>query len=147
MVRFFQVIAAAVSLVLAVAVRARRSPPPIRNRRAARPELEPNLGWLNTDKPLRLSDELKGHVVVLDFWTYCCINCMHILPDLASTEAEFKNEPVVVIGVHSAKFENESDRKAIRAAMQRYSIHHPVVVDKLFAIWRKYGARGGLRLS
>lgn len=141
MVRFFQVLAAAFSLVLAVAVRAQEPAADPEPPRSA-PELEPNLGWLNTDKPLRLSDELKGHVVVLDFWTYCCINCMHILPDLAALEAEFKNDPVVVIGVHSAKFENESDRKAIRAAMQRYSIHHPVVVDKLFAIWRKYGAKG-----
>lgn len=105
-------------------------------------ELEPNLGWLNTDKPLRLSDELKGHVVVLDFWTYCCINCMHILPDLAAIEERFKDQPVIVIGVHSAKFENESDRKAIRAAMQRYAIHHPVVVDDTYGIWTKYGAKG-----
>ncbi len=105
-------------------------------------ELEPNLGWLNTDTPLRLSDELKGHVVVLDFWTYCCINCVHILPDLAAIEEKFKDQPVIVIGVHSAKFDNESDRKAIRAAMQRYAIHHPVVVDQTFGIWGKYGAKG-----
>ena len=108
----------------------------------AAPELAPNLGWLNTDRPLRLSDELKGHVVVLDFWTYCCINCMHILPDLSYLEEKYKDEPVVVIGVHSAKFENESDRRAIRSAVLRYSIHHPVVVDKDFAIWRRYGAKG-----
>ncbi len=141
MVRCFQLLAAVCSLVLAFGVRAHQPDADPEPPRTA-PELEPNLGWLNTDKPLRLSEELKGHVVVLDFWTYCCINCMHILPDLAALEVEFKNDPVVVIGVHSAKFENEGDRKAIRAAMQRYSIHHPVVVDKLFAIWRKYGAKG-----
>ncbi len=106
------------------------------------PELEPNLGWLNTDTPLRLSHELKGHIVVLDFWTYCCINCMHILPDLAAIEEKFKDQPVIVIGVHSAKFDNETDRKAIRAAMQRYAIHHPVVVDEMYGIWAKYGAKG-----
>src|SRR3954462_5608557 len=110
------------------------TPPPVAH------ELEPNLGWLNTDKPLRFSDELKGHVVVLDFWTYCCINCMHILPDLAKIEAKYKDEAVEVIGGHSAKFNNESDQQAIRKAVARCSIHHPVVVDKGFAIWRQYGA-------
>ncbi len=72
------------------------------------PELDAGLGWLNTDRPLRLGDELRGRVVVLDFWTYCCINCMHILPDLAYLEDKYANEPVTFIGVHSAKFSNEA---------------------------------------
>lgn len=106
------------------------------------PELEPNLGWLNTDKPLRFREELKGHVVVLDFWTLCCINCIHILPDLEYLEKKYANDPVVVIGVHSAKFTNEAERQSIRHAIFRYHIEHPVVIDKDFAIWRRYGARG-----
>ncbi|TVQ59276.1 MAG: hypothetical protein EA379_11620 [Phycisphaerales bacterium] len=105
------------------------------------PELTPNLGWLNTDRELRFSDELKGHVVLLDFWTYCCINCMHVLPDLHYLEHAFKDEPFVVIGVHSAKFDNESDRRNVRNAVQRYEIAHPVVVDKDMNIWRKYTVR------
>ncbi len=105
------------------------------------PELEPNLGWLNTDRPLRLSDELKGHVVLLDFWTYCCINCLHVIPDLKYLEAKYADEPFVVIGVHSAKFTAEGERDRIRNAMFRYGIEHPVVVDDSFAIWRKYRAR------
>lgn len=106
------------------------------------PELAPNLGWLNSDRPLRFSDELKGHVVVLDFWTYCCINCMNILPDLEYLEEKYKDEPFVVVGVHSAKFANEKERQSIRNAMLRYGIHHPVVVDDGMAIWQAFTVRG-----
>ena len=106
------------------------------------PELAPNLGWLNTDRPLRLNDELKGHVVLLDFWTYCCINCMHILPDLEALEDKYADEPFIVVGVHSAKFTNEAQRESIRNAIFRYGITHPVVVDDNFAVWNKFGARG-----
>ncbi len=105
------------------------------------PELAPNLGWLNTDRPLRFSDELKGHVVLLDFWTYCCINCMHVLPDLEYLEEKYADEPFVVIGVHSAKFAEEGDRQSVRHAMQRYDIHHPVVIDDGRQIWGQFGVR------
>ena len=69
------------------------------------PELTGHRGWLNTDKPLSLAG-LKGKVVLLDFWTYGCINCIHIIPDLKKLEAKYANQ-LVVIGVHSAKFKNE----------------------------------------
>ncbi len=105
------------------------------------PQLEKNLGWLNTDRPLRFREDLRGQVVLLDFWTYCCINCMHILPDLAYLEEKYKDQPFVVIGVHSAKFDNEAERRNIRAAMLRYEIKHPVVIDDKMNIWRKYGVR------
>ncbi|HID20935.1 MAG TPA: redoxin domain-containing protein, partial [Planctomycetaceae bacterium] len=61
--------------------------------------------WLNTSRELSLH-ELRGKVVLLDFWTYCCINCMHVLPDLKYLEKKYAKQ-LVVIGVHSAKFENE----------------------------------------
>jgi thiol-disulfide isomerase/thioredoxin len=105
------------------------------------PELDQGLAWLNTDRPLRFAQELKGQVVLLDFWTYCCINCMHILPDLEHLEQTFAGRPFVVIGVHSAKFDNEADRRSVRAAVQRYGIRHPVVLDDDMRIWRAYGAR------
>ncbi len=105
------------------------------------PDLDGGLAWLNTDRPLRLSDELRGQIVVLDFWTYCCMNCMHILPDLAYLEHKYRNDPVAFIGVHSAKFTNEASRETIRAAIQRYEIKHPVVVDDNMKIWRAYGVR------
>lgn len=105
------------------------------------PELEPNLGWINTDRPLRLKEELKGQVVLLDFWTYCCINCMQILPDLEYLEKKYASQPFIVIGVHSAKFENEEGRETIEAAVQRYKIHHPVVIDDDMGIWQRYAVQ------
>ena len=100
------------------------------------PELTGGRGWLNTDKPLSLA-ALKGKVVLLDFWTYGCINCMHIIPDLKKLEKRYPNE-LVVIGVHSAKFENEKDTENIRRIVLRYEIEHPIVNDADFTIWNAY---------
>src|SRR5258708_7517653 len=83
--------------------------------------------WFNTDKPISLAD-LKGRVIVLDFWTLCCINCIHTLPELAKLEKKYPNE-LVVIGVHSPKFENEKNTESIRKAILRYQGTHPVVND------------------
>ncbi len=102
------------------------------------PELEGGLAWLNTAGPLRLKD-LRGKIVVLDFWTLCCINCIHTLPDLAKLEKKYANQ-LVVIGVHSAKFENEKSSESIRKAILRYEISHPVVNDGDMKIWQTYGA-------
>ena len=103
------------------------------------PEFPEGMQWLNTEKPLRLAD-LRGKVVLLDFWTYCCINCMHILPDLAYLEDKYRHE-LVVIGVHAAKFANEREADNIRQAILRYEIEHPVVNDYQFQIWQHYTAR------
>ncbi len=105
------------------------------------PELTEGFGWLNTDRPLALGGELRGQVVVLDFWTYCCINCIHILPDLAYLEEKYAAEPVTFIGVHSAKFSNEASRDTIRAAILRYEIQHAVVIDEAMSLWRQYTVR------
>lgn len=103
---------------------------------APAPELEGGTEWLNTAGPLRLRD-LKGKIVLLDFWTYCCINCMHILPDLEKLEKKYPNE-LVVIGVHSAKFNAEKDSKNIREAILRYHIKHPVINDANHRLWDAY---------
>jgi DNA-binding beta-propeller fold protein YncE len=105
----------------------------------AAPEFPPNLDWLNTDRPITF-EQLKGKLVLLDFWTYGCINCMHIIPELAQLESEYPDE-LVVIGVHSAKFENEGDTDNIRQVILRYGLEHPVVNDKEFVIWQTWGAR------
>jgi len=102
------------------------------------PELPAEFAWLNTDRPLGFARELKGQVVLLDFWTYCCINCMHVLPDLAYLEEKYAREPFLVIGIHSAKFENEGHRATVRAAISRYEIRHPVVVDQEMRLWSEY---------
>lgn len=108
-------------------------------KRIQAPDFPAGFSWVNTDRPLRLDQELKGHVVVLDFWTYCCINCMHILPDLEYIEQKYAGQPVAVIGVHSAKFDNEADNSNILTACQRYRIAHPVIVDQNHRIWSAYG--------
>jgi thiol-disulfide isomerase/thioredoxin len=110
-----------------------------KKQRIEAPELEGGVGWLNTAGPIRLKD-LRGKIVVLDFWTFCCINCIHTLPDLAKLEKKYANE-LVVVGVHSAKFDNEKDTEAIRKAILRYEISHPVVNDARQRIWKAYGAQ------
>ncbi len=103
------------------------------------PDFPEGLEWLNTDRPLSLRD-LRGKVVLLDFWTYCCINCMHILPDLKRLEQKYANE-LVVIGVHSAKFFTEQETENIRQAILRYEIEHPVVNDNQMVVWSQYAVR------
>jgi DNA-binding beta-propeller fold protein YncE/thiol-disulfide isomerase/thioredoxin len=95
--------------------------------------------WLNTSSPLALKD-LRGKIVLFDFWTYCCINCMHVLPDLKYLEEKYGNE-LVVIGVHSAKFDNEKVSQNIRDAILRYEIQHPVINDSEMLIWNRFGTR------
>ncbi len=103
------------------------------------PEFPAGLTWLNSDKPLSVKG-LRGKVVLLDFWTYGCINCLHIIPDLKKLEAKYPNE-LVVIGVHSAKFATESDAGNLRQAVMRYGLEHPVVSDKEMRIWNEYAVR------
>lgn len=103
------------------------------------PDFPEGMEWINTDKPISLRD-LRGKVVILDFWTYCCINCIHIIPDLKKLEAKYANE-LVVIGVHSAKFTGERESANIRQAVLRYGIEHPVVNDNQMQIWSQYAVR------
>ena len=93
-------------------------------------------GWLNTARPIDLRD-LRGKIVLLDFWTYCCINCMHILPMLKQLEEKYPNQ-LVVIGVHSPKFNTEKDIENIRRAVLRYEISHPVINDSAKAEEEKF---------
>ena len=103
------------------------------------PDFPAGFAWHNVEKPLSLR-ALRGKVVLLDFWTYGCINCIHILPDLKKLERKYPNN-LVVIGVHSAKFANESDSANIRNALLRYNIQHPIVVDQNNRLWDEYAVR------
>src|SRR5262249_8186656 len=103
---------------------------------AKAPELTGGVAWLNTAKPLTLK-ELRGKIVLLDFWTLCCINCIHTLPDLAKLEKKYAKE-LVVIGVHSPKFDNEKQTESIKKAILRYEVKHPVVNDANMKIWQAY---------
>ena len=102
------------------------------------PDFPQYVDWLNTRKSYKLSD-FAGHPVLLDFWTYCCINCMHVLPDLRKLEEKYPE--LVVIGVHSAKFEGEKSTQNIREAILRYDIEHPVINDYKFEMWQQYAVR------
>ncbi|MER5394148.1 NHL domain-containing thioredoxin family protein [Saccharopolyspora sp. NPDC002686] len=110
-----------------------------RRARVRAPELT-GRQWLNTGgEELRLAD-FRGKVLVLDFWTFCCINCLHVLDELRPLEEEFAAE-VVTVGVHSPKFEHEADPAALVAAVERYAVHHPVLDDPELATWQNYAVK------
>lgn len=94
---------------------------------------------MNVERDL-VQEDLKGKVVVLDFFTYCCINCMHILPTLHELEERFEESgELIVVGIHSAKFENEKLSSNLKNAMIRYGIKHPVLNDPNAVLWNKFG--------
>ena len=107
--------------------------------RVRAPELRGAGGWINTDHPIALRD-LRGRVVLLDFWTFCCINCLRIVEELRPLEERF-GDRLVVIGVHSPKFPHESDHAAVARAVARHRITHPVLDDPDLETWQLYGVR------
>ncbi|MFJ3778011.1 NHL domain-containing thioredoxin family protein [Streptomyces sp. NPDC090075] len=117
------------------------SPAPTRRRARVRaPELVGKGGWLNTgDRQYTLAD-LRGRIVVLDFWTFCCINCLHVLDELRELE-ERHRDTVVIIGVHSPKFVHEAEHRAVVDAVERYGVEHPVLDDPELATWKQYAVR------
>lgn len=97
-------------------------------------------GWLNTGgKEISLAD-LRGKVVLLDFWTFCCVNCLHVLDELRELEAQHR-DVLVIVGVHSPKFVHEADPVALASAVERYEVHHPVLDDPNLTTWSAYAAR------
>lgn len=97
-------------------------------------------GWLNTGgKDVALAD-LRGKIVLLDFWTFCCINCLHVLDELRALEEQYR-DVLVIVGVHSPKFVHEADPDALVAAVERYEVHHPVLDDPELITWSAYTAR------
>ncbi|MDH5277478.1 MAG: redoxin domain-containing protein, partial [Actinomycetota bacterium] len=109
------------------------------------PELR-GRAWLNTGgRDLSLAD-LRGKVVVLDFWTFCCVNCLHVLDELRALEAKYA-DVLVVVGVHSPKFVHEADPAALSAAVERYGVEHPVLDDPELATWQQYAVRAWPTLS
>lgn len=97
-------------------------------------------GWLNTGGVELTLEKLRGKIVILDFWTFCCINCLHVLDELRPLETEFK-DVLVTVGVHSPKFEHEADPVALASAVERYDIQHPVLDDPELVTWQAYAAR------
>ncbi|MEU8850033.1 NHL domain-containing thioredoxin family protein [Streptomyces sp. NPDC048564] len=108
--------------------------------RVRAPELVGEGGWLNTgDRSYSLVD-LRGRIVILDFWTFCCINCLHVLDELRELEEKHR-DTVVVIGVHSPKFVHEAEHEAVVDAVERYGVEHPVLDDPELATWKQYAVR------
>ncbi|PXF48872.1 NHL repeat-containing protein 2 [Gracilariopsis chorda] len=105
------------------------------------PEFPRGSEWINS-RPLSLGKELKGKLVLLDFFTYCCINCQHVLPKLQQLESKYGEDGAggfVVVGVHSAKFTAERETANIAAAVERYEVHHPVLNDERMSLWNSLG--------
>ncbi|MFB7913598.1 NHL domain-containing thioredoxin family protein [Streptomyces sp. NPDC056061] len=108
--------------------------------RVRAPELIGKGGWLNTgDQQYTLAD-LRGRIVVLDFWTFCCVNCLHVLDELRALEEKHR-DTVVIIGVHSPKFVHEAEHQAVVDAVERYEVQHPVLDDPELATWKQYAVR------
>lgn len=103
------------------------------------PEIIPGGEWFNTD-PLKLAD-LKGKVVVVDFWTYTCINCIRTLPYLNSWHEAYADDGLVIIGVHTPEFEFEKDADNLAEAIADFDIKYPVVQDNDYSTWRAYKNR------
>ncbi|MFF7299509.1 thioredoxin-like domain-containing protein [Streptomyces sp. NPDC008265] len=114
--------------------------PAPRRARVRAPELIGKGGWINTGgKDLTLAD-FRGRVLILDFWTFCCINCLHVLDELRELEEKHR-DTVVIIGVHSPKFVHEAEHAAVVDAVERYGVHHPVLDDPELATWKQYAVR------
>lgn len=96
--------------------------------------------WFNIgDQDLSLKD-LRGKIVILDFWAFCCVNCLHVLDELRPLEAKY-SDVLVTVGVHSPKFDYEAETSAVAAAIERYDIAHPVINDPELITWQAYTAR------
>ncbi|KNE80268.1 MULTISPECIES: NHL domain-containing thioredoxin family protein [Streptomyces] len=108
--------------------------------RVRAPELTGKGGWLNTGGTSYTLADLRGRIVILDFWTFCCVNCLHVLDELRELEEKHR-DTVVVIGVHSPKFVHEAEHQAVVDAVERYEVHHPVLDDPELATWKQYAVR------
>ena len=107
------------------------------NARIAAPELSPSLDWVNTDAPPTLA-ALRGRVTVLNFWTFDCVNCRNVLPDLRYLENKY-HDGLSVIGVHTPKFEYQRRGEPVLKAVNRNHIRHPVANDPDYLMWQAYG--------
>ncbi|MGY0485593.1 NHL domain-containing thioredoxin family protein [Streptomyces sp. WG-D5] len=116
---------------------------PARTARRARvraPELVGKGGWLNTGGTGYTLADLRGRIVILDFWTFCCINCLHVLDELRELEEKHR-DTVVIVGVHSPKFVHEAEHGAVVDAVERYGVEHPVLDDPELVTWKQYAVR------
>ncbi|MBI4053116.1 MAG: thioredoxin family protein [Candidatus Diapherotrites archaeon] len=101
------------------------------------PELRGLTGYINTSSDISVAD-LKGKVVMVDFWTYSCINCIRTLPYLAAWDKKYRDKGLVIIGVHTPEFDFEKNIGNVREAVKKFGIEYPVVLDSDYATWNAY---------
>jgi thiol-disulfide isomerase/thioredoxin len=104
------------------------------------PELKGIVGYINTEEGIKISD-FRGKVVLIDFWTYSCINCIRTLPHLTSWDQKYKDKGLVIIGVHTPEFEFEKEIENVKSAMEKYGIEYIVVQDNNRATWKNFKNR------
>lgn len=129
----------AVMLLLGACQKSEKQPKNVQIPAINAPEFPEETEWLNTSKNYQLQD-FRGKIVLLDFWTYGCVNCYHILPYLKKLEQEFEKD-LLVLGIHSAKFETEKASTQIQKAVAKYGIMHPVLNDHDSKIWDSYAIK------
>lgn len=101
------------------------------------PEFIGGATWINS-APLRLKEELKGKVVLVDFWTYSCVNCIRTFPYLRQWYTSYKDKGLVIVGVHSPEFEFEKKTENVKKAAADFQLSYPIVQDNDFALWQSY---------
>lgn len=105
----------------------------------AAPEFTGIEKWLNSE-PLTMQ-QLKGKVVLVDFWTYTCINCINTLPHVKAWHQKYQQQGLTVVGVHTPEFPHERSTDNVRTAIKRFDIRYPVAQDNRYATWEAYGNR------
>ncbi len=113
---------------------------PARAREVEMPEFAGIVRWLNTEKPLTRAD-LRGKVVLVDFWTYSCINCIRTFPHVTSWHRKYADQGLVIVGVHTPEFDFEKNEDNVRAALAKHGIAYPVAMDNDYKTWRAYSNR------
>jgi thiol-disulfide isomerase/thioredoxin len=98
----------------------------------------PALKKAQTGEPLRFSEDLKGYVVIVHFWDYACINCIHTLPYLVAWWRRYRESRFLIIGVHTPEFEAAKDPENVESAILRFDLEYPVVTDPDYTTWHRY---------
>ena len=109
------------------------------SQRPAAPEFQGLAGWINTDP--RTMASLRGRVVLIDFWTYSCVNCVHTLPHLQALQSKYSSAGLTIVGVHSPEFDFEKSPGNVTAAVKRLGVTWPVALDSKMATWNAWGNR------
>jgi thiol-disulfide isomerase/thioredoxin len=108
--------------------------------RALAPEFDGVTRWLNVSSPVSLRG-LRGNVVLLEFWTFGCINCVRTLPFMIHVDARYRTEGLAVVGIHTPEFHHEASAGAVRAAVASHRLHYAVGLDNSYATWKAYGVK------